>query len=378
MKIPWTIVAVLAVNSLVASTHLLLPNPNEDVSRRWTASMDSDVKERLAQLDLPFDAKYEDRIRDLIKDYTIYGYRDTEMMLGRTQHYFPIFEHYLSLHNVPTALKYLPIVETGLAARSYSGAGAAGLWQFIPSSARLYKLKMDRHVDSRLDTYRSTEAAAKMLANLYKQYKNWPLVLAAYNCGPVRVNQAIKAAGCRNFWELRAFLPQETQDYIPRYIAAAYIANYYADHGIEAKYTKNWPAQALTLKVYDKVSLGQLSFSSGVSLDILQMLNPMYRANFIPASTDGNYLIVPSNAIEPIKDYLRALNGGQWVNPRLLYPNAHRVNYVVKPGENMEQIANYFDCSIAQIQEWNQLQSTDAYVNQPLSLYLADGGYIKP
>jgi membrane-bound lytic murein transglycosylase D len=378
MKIPWTIVAVLAFNSLVASTHMLLPTSNEDMSRRWTASMDSDVKERLAQLDLPFEAKYEDRIRDLIKDYTIYGYRNTEMMLGRTQHYFPIFEHYLSQYDVPTSLKYLPIVETGLAAKSYSGAGAAGLWQFIPSSARLYKLKMDRYVDNRLDTYRSTEAAAQMLANLYKQYKSWPLVLAAYNCGPVRVNQAIKAAGCRNFWELRAFLPQETQDYIPRYIAAAYIANYYTDHGIEVRYKKDWPTQALTLKVYDEVSLGQLSFASKVSLDILQMLNPTYRANLIPASKEGNYLIVPAHAVEPIKDYLRALKGGQWINPILLHPNAHRVNYVVKPGETMEQIADNFDCTIKQITEWNQLKKAEAHVNQPLILFLSDSGYIKP
>jgi membrane-bound lytic murein transglycosylase D len=379
MKIPWTIVVVLAFASLATAHTTLLPSPIDGDSRRWTAGTDNDVRERLAQLDLPFDIKYSSTIRDVIKDYAINGYRQTEYMLGRAPHYFPVFEHYLELYDVPAALKYLPIVETKLVSRAYSGAGAAGLWQFIPPTARLYDLKVNSQVDERLDLYRSSEAAAKMLALLYKQYKSWPLVLAAYNCGPVRVNQAIRQAGCRNYWELSIYLPQETQDYIPRYIAAAYIANFYADHGLQPDYVEGWPTQASVLKVYDELTFGEIAFAAGLDLNILQSLNPSFKKRIVPANASGNYLVIPSSAVERLRSHIRALNGGgNWTDPIIIYPNFHKLNYLVKPGETLQQVASKFDCTVDQIVAWNQLRKDEVVVNELLSLYLADAGKVKP
>jgi len=378
MKIPWTVVAVLAVNSLTASTQKLMPADALGESRRWSASIETDVRERLSQLDLPFEARYDLRVRDLIKDYTVNGYRDTELMLGRTQHYFPVFEHYLKLNNIPAELKYLPIVETGLAPRSYSGAGAAGLWQFIPSSARMYGLKINYQVDERLDTYRSTEAAAKMLSELFKQYKSWPLVLAAYNCGPTRVNQAIRSAGCRDFWELRNYLPRETQDYIPRFIAAAYVANYYSDHGLQPRYNKRWPVQARVLKLKESLTFGELSFASGINVDLIRKLNPSYHGSRIPADPDGNFLILPGKSVSKVKDYICSRNGGNCMDPVLLYPNFHKIDYVVRPGETMRQIADRFNCTTTQIKEWNQLDNSEVFVMQEIFLYLPDAQYSTP
>lgn len=378
MKIPWTIVVFMATISLYATAETSTPSILMENSRRWTTSMENDVRERLAQLDLPFEARYDYQIRDIIKDYAINGYRDTEAMLGRVQHYFPVFEHYLQMHDVPTALKYLPIVETGLTAKAYSGAGAAGLWQFIPSSARLYRLKINHQVDERLDTYRSTEAAAKMLSALYKQYKSWPLVLAAYNCGPVKVNQAIKAAGCRNYWELRSFLPKETQDYIPRFIAAAYIANFYADHALQPSYKSTWPLQSRVVKVYEGLTFGEIAFATGVDIKTLHRLNPSYKGSRILESQRGNFLVLPADAVEDLNDYLCSINGGHCVDPILLYPNFHQLHYVVKPGESMTSLASRFNCKIEQIKEWNHLKDAEVHVNQELVLYLSDSGYIKP
>ena len=379
MKIPWTIVVVLAFTSLATANTTLLPSPIDGDARRWTASIENDVRERLSQLDLPFEIKYSSTIRDVIKDYAINGYRETEYMLGRAPHYFPVFEHYLEMYDVPAALKYLPIVETKLVSKAYSGAGAAGLWQFIPPTARLYDLKINSQVDERLDLYRSSEAAAKMLALLYKKYKSWPLVLAAYNCGPVRVNQAIKQAGCRNYWELSTFLPKETQDYIPRYIAAAYIANFYADHGLQPNYLKDWPTQASVLKVYDKLTFGEIAFTTGIDLGTLQALNPSFKNAIVPANANGNYLVVPSSSIEKVRSHIRALNGGgNWTDPIIIYPNFYKLNYLVKPGETLIQVANKFDCTIDQIMDWNQLRKEEVVVNELLSLYLADAGKVKP
>lgn len=378
MKIPWTIVAVLAINSLAASTQKLVPDGTPDDSRRWTLGIENDVRDRLAQLDLPFDARYSLRVRDLIKDFTINGYRDTEAMLGRTQHFFPVFEHYLELNNVPTSLKYLPIVETGLAPRSYSGAGAAGLWQFIPSSGKMYGLKINHQVDERLDTYRSTEAAAKMLAELYKRYKSWPLVLAAYNCGPARVNQAIKIAGCRDYWELRSYLPQETQDYIPRYIAAAYVANFYADHDLQPRYPRNWPVQTQVLNTTEGLTFGELSFASGVSVDLIRKLNPSYKSSRIAENARGNFIILPTGGVEKLRDYMCSRNGGACLNPILLYPNFHVINHMVAAGETIKGIARRYNCSVNQIVEWNMLSKNEVYVNQGLKLFLSEAQYIAP
>lgn len=379
MRIPWTIVVALAFTSLATANTILLPSPIDGDARRWTARTENDVRERLAQLDLPFEAKYSSTIRDVIKDYAVNGYRQTEYMLGRAPHYFPVFEHYLKMYDVPVALKYLPIVETKLVSKAYSGAGAAGLWQFIPPTARLYDLKINGQVDERLDLYRSSEAAAKMLALLYKQYKSWPLVLAAYNCGPVRVNQAIRQAGCRNYWELSTYLPKETQDYIPRYIAAAYIANFYADHGLQPNYVKDWPTQGSVLKVYDELTFGEIAFAAGLDLGTLRSLNPSFKKAIVPANPNGNYLVVPSSAIEKVRSHIRALNGGgNWTDPIIIYPNFYKLNYLVKPGETLNQVANKFDCTIDQIMDWNQLRKEEVVVNELLSLYLADAGIVKP
>lgn len=379
MKIPWTIVAIMAAQCLFAtSKKAAFPlDASASVEFHWPAKMDGDIKDRLAQLKIPFEARYDNQVRDIIRDYVTNGQHDTEDMLGRTSFYFPIFEHYLSLYGLPKELKYLPIVETSLEPAARSGAGAAGLWQFIPATARQYRLRINEYVDERFDPYRATEAAVKMLSALHKQFQDWPLVLAAYNCGPGRVREAMRTAGCRNFWELRAHLPQETQDYVPRFIAAAYVSNYYNYHGLQPRFALNQQIQqARAVKLYNAMTFGDIAYVTGADLQIIRALNPSYKKGVIPQSQRGNFLLLPATAMGKLRDHLLALQAGRYVDPQLLYPNFHRSSYVVKPGEGLHNLARKFRCTADEIMRWNALTTPEIFVNQELLLFLPDQGYV--
>ncbi len=346
------------------------------VEYHWPAEMNGDIKDRLAQLNIPFEARYDNQIRDIIKDYVTNGLRDTETMLGRTSFYFPIFEHYLSLYGLPKELKYLPIVETSLEPVARSGAGAAGLWQFIPATAREYRLRMNEYVDERFDPYRSTEAAVKMLSNLHKQFNDWSLVLAAYNCGPGRVRSAIRAAGCYDFWELRAYLPQETQNYVPRFIAAAYVANFYNHHGLQPRFPVNSSEQGRAIKIYNDMTFGEIAYVAGVDEQTIREFNPSYKKSVIPKSQRGNFLLLPSRAMAKLREHLLALKSAEYIDPALLYPNFHKSAYVVKPGEDLYSLARKFNCTADEIMRWNALPTPEIFVNQELLLFLPGQGYV--
>ena len=238
MDLPWTSLAtavallccVCVIPTNATNTNYLVNVKHTTVSR--TSLAESAVMERLADLNLPVEVRYTPTVRSRIRQYLVEGSRDSEIILGRTAMYFPVFEHYLRLYRLPEALKYLPIVESTLRARATSHAGASGLWQFVPATARSMGLKVNGTVDERLDTYRATEAAVKMLAALHKEFGDWGIALTAYNCGPGNVRQAIRLAGRRDYWAIQRYLPRETQRYVPAFIAAAYLVNYYQHHGL--------------------------------------------------------------------------------------------------------------------------------------------------
>ena len=158
--------------------------------------------------------------------------RETE---ARSTNVFEIIEPILAQHNVPKQLKYLAVVESDLRIAARSHAGAVGLWQLMKGTARELGLTVTGKVDERKNYHRSTKAAAKYLRVLYKEYGDWLLVIAAYNCGPGVVNNAIKSSGSRNFWKLQSFLPGETRGHVKRYIAVHY---FFEGAGSETTLTK--------------------------------------------------------------------------------------------------------------------------------------------
>jgi membrane-bound lytic murein transglycosylase D len=265
------------------------------------------IKLRFQIMKAPFAPVYNQDVAAYLRRYLTYGYRDTERMLGRSAMYFPIFEHYLEMHGLPEELKYLPMIESSLIPYATSVSGASGLWQFMPTTGQHLGLSIDSYLDERRDPYRSTEAAVKYLKKLHQRFGKWDLALAAYNCGPTRLSRVIRDTGSEDFWKIKRYLPRETQRYVCRYLAACYIGTYHHLHGLNPKTPEELQYNGMAAKVYEPVSLNEVSKMTGVELAVLRQLNPSFKQNYIPEKKDGIYLVLPR---ESWYDYLENQRDG--------------------------------------------------------------------
>ncbi len=246
---------------------------------------------------------YNEEVKKYIDRYTKAGRQSTSYLLGRARYYNPIFEEALRFYGLPLELKYLPVIESGLNPNATSRVGAAGLWQFMATTGKQYDLQIDSYIDERRDPEKSSYAAARMLSDLYKRFGDWTLALAAYNCGPGRVSSAItKAGGGADFWAVYQHLPKETRGYVPAFIAANYVMNYYADYDITPLST-GLPNRCDTVIVEKDVTLAKVANVLGMNVDDLKVLNPQYRQGLIKAyATNGvAKLRLPSEMIEKFK-----------------------------------------------------------------------------
>ena len=181
-------------------------------------------------------------------------------LLGMAKYYFPIFEEYLVKYDIPLEIKYLAIVESALNPRAVSRAGAGGLWQFMYSTGKVYGLEVNNYVDERFDPIQSTEAACKHLQDLYKVFKDWNLVLAAYNSGAGNVTKAIRrSGGYTNYWNIRPYLPRETANYVPLFQATLFLAEYANEYNIEIEKNNFRYIATDTIVVKHNISFDQIS-----------------------------------------------------------------------------------------------------------------------
>ena len=241
-----------------------------------------------------------DEVKKYIDRYTKAGRQSTCSLLGRARYYNRFFEDALRTYGLPMELKYLPVIESGLNPNATSRVGAAGLWQFMTTTGKQYNLRIDDYIDERRDPEKSSYAAARMLSDLYQRFGDWTLALAAYNCGPTRVSNAIsKAGGASDFWAVYQYLPKETRGYVPAFIAVNYVMNYYADYNIQPLST-GLPVRCDTVVVEKDVRLGKIADVLGMEIADLKILNPQYRQDLIKAfSTDGTVkLRLPAEMIE--------------------------------------------------------------------------------
>ena len=215
---------------------------------------------------------------------------DSEMILGKTSLYFPMIEFQLRERNMPDEIKYLAVIESGLNPTLESRKGAAGMWQIMERTAGILGLKVDKYVDERKDTEKSTAAALDYLLLLYNMYDDWTMALAAYNCGEGNVNKAIrKSGGKTSYWGIHPYLPRETQNFIPRFLGVAYLMNYYYLHDLTPREPSDDFRYPLTIKVFDKVDLKTLAEDLGTDMEIIKLLNPMYRRGIIPQPSGDNF-----------------------------------------------------------------------------------------
>ncbi|MBR2249879.1 MAG: transglycosylase SLT domain-containing protein [Prevotella sp.] len=256
-----------------------------------------EYKARLAQLPTLMELPYNKVVQSLIDRYSGRLRRTIGIMLGAQNFYMPIFEQALETYNLPLELKYLPVIESSLNPNAVSRVGATGLWQFMLATGKQYGLEVNTLVDERRDPIKASYAAAHYLSDLYKIFGDWNLVIAAYNCGPENINKAIHRSGDkRDYWEIYPYLPKETRGYVPAFIAANYIMNYYCEHNICPMLT-DLPAKTDTIMLNRDVHFEQISQVLGIDVKQLKELNPQYRQNIINGSSKPSVLKLPYNYV---------------------------------------------------------------------------------
>ena len=254
-------------------------------------------KERLARIPSVIELPYNDVVQKFIDRYSGRLRRSVSIMLGAQNFYMPTFEEALESYGLPLELKYLPVIESALNPNAVSRVGATGLWQFMLATGKQYGLEVNSLVDERRDPVRASYAAAHYLRDLYKIFGDWNLVIAAYNCGPDNINKAIhRSNGATDYWQIYPYLPKETRGYVPAFIAANYIMNYYCDHNI-CPMQANLPGKTDTVVVSRDVHFEQVAQVLGMEIDQIKQLNPQYRRNIVNGSTRPMALRLPATLV---------------------------------------------------------------------------------
>ena len=328
-----------------------------------------DLKNRVSNLDIPFEGKYSPYVKEKIEEYVQTYRRRTSRILGLSSIYFPIIEQYLKANGLPEALKYLPVIETDLNPKAVSPDGAVGIWQFMPATAEMYGLTFNKEVDERCDIHKSTDAAAKFLKKLYDIYGDWALVLAAYNAGPRRINSAMKRAHSTRFYDIAKYLPEQTRKYVPAFIAVAYAMQYFPMHNIIADNPDLDLQLTKELKVFRELSFDEISMVTGLTLEQLRILNPQCNKDILPANMDGEFLILPKRIIGSFNDYvnlpdarksefLKTLTMMQMEGSISNTTYYYKTSYTTEKTDDLESVANLFTVSTHTLKVWNNI--TDA------------------
>lgn len=326
--------------------------------------------------------RYNSVVKSYIRKYVVRSRQYTEKMLGRAVLYFPIFEQHLSAAGLPSDLKCLPIVESGLNPNAVSSAYAVGLWQFMSGTAREQGLRVDRYVDQRRDPHKSTEGALMYLQKLYDRYGDWALALAAYNGGPGRVNRAIKRGRSEDFWRIRSYLPRETRNYVPAFIAALYVWNYYHLHNLEPVHPGLELQHTDLVRVYEKITFQEITEVTGLNMEIIKMLNPAFRRSYIPSNNEGYLLTIPKGATAALLNHIQRPDDTREylvsnpipAPPDLSVQPALKTKYVshrhqIKPGETLYGIARKYNCRPEDIMRWNKLESSTIKAYDHVTVY---------
>ena len=337
---------------------------------------------RLSALPYVMEMPYNDKVRSFIDLYVVRRRQQLSRLLGLAEYYFPIFEEALNRYGLPLELKNLPIIESALNPTIVSRAGAAGLWQFMVATGRMYGLEINSLIDERCDPIKSTDAACRYLKDLYAIYGDWHLVIAAYNCGPGNVNKAIRrAGGKRDYWAIYPYLPRETRGYVPIFIGANYATNYYCEHNV-CPQDIDMPLLIDTIHTNKRMHLLQVAHVLDIPIELLRNLNPQYRRDILPG---GKYytLCLPVQYAELFvvkENEVLAYKADELINNRRAeidlaqksshtYGSGNVIYYKVRSGNTLGGIAQKYRVTVSQLKRWNNLKGTTIRIGQILRIY---------
>jgi len=345
---------------------------------------DSVYKQRLSKMPCLMEMPYNPTVRAYIDLYTVRKRRQVEYMLGMSSYYFPIFEQVLGANNLPYELKYLSIIESALNTTIVSRMGAAGLWQLMIGTGRMYGLEINSLVDERLSPVKATNAAAHFLKDLYSIYGDWNLVIASYNCGPGNVNKAIRrSGGKRDYWAIYPYLPRETRGYVPIFIAANYSLIYASEHNL-CPAIVNMPALTDTVMVHQRIHLEQICAVLNLPIEEVRLLNPQYRRDIIPGDIKPYALCLPLNYANTFIDKFKEVvsyKADELINNRrseieivqaqaTITPGGYGkvIYYKVKKGQTIGAIAANNGVSVAKLKKWNNIHGNKIKAGQRLKI----------
>ena len=369
------------------ATEINTVNVDKDIDTELPTEL---LKERLAAMDAksPFNIEYNQGLENLIKSFLKNRKKAFANQMAVAQYYFPIFEEALAKQNVPLEIKYLAVVESALNPKAVSKAGATGLWQFMYYTGKQYNLNIDSYIDERSDPLKASAAAAQYMTNMFTIFNDWDLVLASYNSGPGNVTKAIRrSGGQQNFWNIKKYLPQETQGYVPAFLATMYIYEYHKQHGINPKKALVRHFATDTVMVKKEMSFAQISNLLDIPIEQLEALNPSYKRNVIPNYTGkSHYLTLPSSKVgiftsneDKIYAYIEhEMDKREKINPSKktfftkdssALASTNKVKYYkVKRGDNLSEIAKQNNVAVSDLKKWNHITGNAVATGKSLKI----------
>lgn len=368
--------------------------------------------QRLSTLKSQVEMTYNPAVKKHIDAYLANPERTREL-IGLSKVYFPMIERSLRAKNIPIDMKYLAVALAELDPLVQAPSGASGMWMMPYNVSKMYKLKVNSYIDERKDPIKSTNIVATHLKDLFSIYRQWSLVIAAYTSSPVMLNKSIRMAGnSMHFWDLYQYIPEGTREVYPKFIAAAYICNFYKEHGIK-------PAPAALFNETDSatvrkwLSFQQISSTLEIPIEQLRKLNPIFKKDVVPYTLEGYVLKLPKSKAK----YFSLLNDSVYkpiVSPGDFAPvviqripgdtpgaassginkpdhtvvnrneptpvfDKKRVYYTVKKGDIIADVADWFDVTTREIKSWNKLKSEKLRAGQKLIVWVKQSktGYYK-
>ncbi|HEX8016176.1 MAG TPA: LysM peptidoglycan-binding domain-containing protein [Flavobacterium sp.] len=351
------------------------------------------LKQRLQVMNekSPFEIEYNQGLENIIKSFLKNRKKSFSRLMALSEYYFPIFEDAFAKQNVPLEIKYLAVVESALNPKAVSKMGATGLWQFMYGTGKQYDLKIDSYIDERSDPLKATAAASEYMTKMFNVFGDWELVLASYNSGPGNVTKAIRRSGGKTkYWDIRNYLPKETQGYVPAFLATMYLFEFHKEHGInpERAVVKNFETD--TIRIKEKMSFKQIADLLDMPQSQLELLNPSYKLKVVPYyQNEEHFLRLPKDKIatfvnneDKIYAYVKHDSNIYKMPSRLAQKLTPKIktksikvpepldleSYIVQKGDNLSSIAEKYDVAVADIKQWNNLKNNAVVVGRSLKI----------